>query len=174
MKKVRMIKIDADKCSGCRACEAICSAYHADPKYSMANPERARIRIFFDEANNVFVPVMAGAFTEAECNGRSVMIINGKEYPDCTFCRDSCPSRNLFKEPDSGLPLDMCGEPPLPEPMCVKWCQSKALTYIEKEEPSEDEKKAQSEKQKAIEALVKKYGEREILDLLGKKSEQKG
>ena len=172
MKKVRLIKIDADKCSGCRACETICSAYHSEPKYSLANPERSRIRVFWDEENNVFVPVMAGAYTDAECNGRSVMVLNGKEYSECAFCRDSCPSRELFKEPDSGLPLkcDMCGEPPLPEPMCVKWCQSKALTYIEKEEEGEDEKKVENEKEKAVEVLVKKYGSKEVQDVLNRQN----
>ena len=51
--------------------------------------------------------------------GRDKYIIDGKEYDECGFCRAACPSRDLFKEPDSGLPLkcDMCeeneeGEPP--------------------------------------------------------------
>jgi len=44
-KIVKTIKIDADKCNGCRACEMICSAFHAMPKYSSNNPARARIRV---------------------------------------------------------------------------------------------------------------------------------
>ena len=42
--------------------------------------------------------------------GRDKYIIDGKEYEECDFCRAVCPSRDLFKEPDSGLPLkcDMC------------------------------------------------------------------
>ncbi len=78
MKVVKVIKIDADKCSGCRACEAICSAYHAEPKYSIVNPERSRIRIFRDEANDLYVPILAGAYTDAECIGRTTTIIRGK------------------------------------------------------------------------------------------------
>jgi benzoyl-CoA reductase subunit BamC len=62
--------------------------------------------------------------------------IKGKEYGDCSFCRASCPSRDLFKEPDAkDIPLkcDMCGEPPPQEgPLCVRWCLEKALTYVEK------------------------------------------
>ena len=30
-KKIKTIKIDADKCNGCRACEIVCSAFHATP-----------------------------------------------------------------------------------------------------------------------------------------------
>ncbi len=37
-KIVKTIKIDLDKCNGCRACEVICSAFHATPKYSSNNP----------------------------------------------------------------------------------------------------------------------------------------
>ena len=135
-KIVKTIRVDANKCTGCRVCEAVCSAFHAEPKHSIVNPKRSRIRVFWDEEKDVYVPVLAGQFTDAECNSRSVLAINGKEYGECSFCRASCPSRDLFKEPDSGIPLkcDMCGEPPPEKPMCVKWCLSEALTYTEKEE----------------------------------------
>jgi benzoyl-CoA reductase subunit BamC len=136
MKTIKTIKIDADKCRGCMACEAICSAYHADPKYSTNNPKRSRIRIFFDEDNDVYVPVFAGQYTDAECNGRNLVTINGKAYGECSFCRSSCPSRDIFKEPDApDIPLkcDMCGEPgPADGPLCVKWCLCDALTYDER------------------------------------------
>jgi len=136
MRKIKMIKIDADKCSGCRSCEIICSAFHAEPQYSIANPSRSRIRVFVDEQNDLYVPIMAGVFTDVECSGRHILVINEKKYGECSFCRSSCPSRDLFKEPDTDIPLkcDMCGEPPPPEPMCVKWCQTDALTYVEREE----------------------------------------
>lgn len=137
MKKIKTIKIDADKCSGCRACEVICSAYHAEPRYSIVNPARSRIRVFWDEGNDVYVPLFAGMYTDVECLGRNVVTIKGKEYGECSFCRCSCPVRDLFKEPDDpDIPLkcDMCGEPPPPEPLCVKWCLSDALTYVEREE----------------------------------------
>ena len=143
MKTVKTIKINADKCTGCRSCEMICSAFHAEPKYSIANPKRARIHVFRDEEKDIFLPVLAGAFTDVECLGRETITINGKEYDECVFCRSSCPSRDLFKEPDApDVPLkcDMCEEePPLSEPMCVQSCMSGALTYVEREEEEEEE-----------------------------------
>ena len=48
-KIVKEIKVDIDKCTGCRACEMACSAFHAKPKYSSINPARARIRVVIDE-----------------------------------------------------------------------------------------------------------------------------
>jgi benzoyl-CoA reductase subunit BamC len=146
-KIVKTIKINADDCTGCRLCEAICSAFHADPEYGVINSQRSLIRIFRDEENDLFVPVLGGSFTEAECNGRYVTVIKGKEYGECSLCRNSCPSRDLFKEPDTELPLkcDMCGEPPLPEPLCVKWCLTDVLTYHEREEEVEVEEEEEEE-----------------------------
>jgi len=168
MKKVKVINIDVDKCNGCRACEAICSAFHAEPKYSSTNPERSRIRVLFDPLRDIYVPVLAGEYTEAECNGRDLYTIDGKKYDECSFCRASCPSRELFKDPDSDLPLkcDMCEEePPLPEPLCVQWCLSDALTYEEREEEGEEEEKP-GEMEIGLESLVKKHGAKTVKDAL--------
>ena len=55
-KLIKEIKVDIDKCTGCRSCEAACSAFHAVPKYSSINPARARIRVVIDEINDVYVP----------------------------------------------------------------------------------------------------------------------
>ena len=169
MKKVKVIKIDADKCCGCRACEVICSASHAVPKYSSTNPERSRIRVLSEPLRNIYVPLIAGAYTEAECKGRNIYTINGKEYDECSFCRASCPSKELFKEPDSGLPIkcDMCeNEPPLPKPMCVQWCIFGALTYEEREEEGEEEKKEGLET--GLESLANKYGLEKIKDTIAR------
>jgi benzoyl-CoA reductase subunit BamC len=170
MKTVKLIKIDVDKCNGCRACETICSAFHATPKYSSTNPERSRIRVLFDPLKNIYVPVIAGEYTEAECNGRNIYTINEMEYDECAFCRASCPSRDLFKEPDSGLPLkcDMCEEKsPDEEPLCVQWCINDALTYEEKEEEGEEEEKPR-EMEVGLESLVKKYGAKTVRDTLAR------
>lgn len=167
MKTVKRVRIDLDKCSGCGACEMICSSSHAEDKHRLANPERSRIRVYCDEENDVYVPVIASAHVEAECNGRNLYRIHEKEYGECVFCGVSCPSRNLFKEPDSGLPLkcDMClQEPPLPEPLCVQWCPADALTYEEVQEEREETK--QDEKEIAMQYLLRKYGIKEIKDTL--------
>jgi len=104
-KIVKEIKVDTKKCVGCRACEIACSAFHAVPKYSSVNTARSRIMVIMNEERDIFVPIRAGDFTMAECNGRNRYVVDGKEYDACTFCPASCPSRDAFKEPDSGLPL---------------------------------------------------------------------
>jgi benzoyl-CoA reductase subunit BamC len=174
-KKVKVIKIDVDKCNGCRACEVACSAFHATPKYSSNNPERSRIRMVREPLRDVMLPVYAGEYTKAECAGRDKYIIDGKEYSECDFCRASCPSRKLFKEPDSGLPLkcDMCeSDPPLEKPLCVQWCLNDALSYEEREEEVEEEEKL-DEMETGLQSLVDKYGKDKLVDTVARMS-QKG
>jgi benzoyl-CoA reductase subunit BamC len=159
-KVVKTIKIDVEKCNGCRACEVICSAFHATPRYSSANPARARIRVIREPLADIYVPVYAGEYAVAECAGRDRYVIDGKEYEECAFCRASCPSRDFFKEPDSGLPLkcDMCeSDPPQEEPLCVQWCLADALTYEEREVEQEEEPTPE-ELEVGLEALAHKVG----------------
>ncbi len=171
-KIVKTIKVNADLCNGCRACEVICSAFHSEPKYSGNNPARSRIRVVRDPLKDIYVPVYAGDYAPAECMGRDKYIIDGKEYEECAFCRASCPSRDIFKEPDSALPLkcDMCeGED---EPLCVKWCMVDALTYEEREEEGEEEEKPE-DLEVGLESLVHKYGMEKLVDTIARMSESK-
>ena len=170
-KTIKTIKINVDKCNGCRACEMICSAFHAAPKYSSNNPARSRIRIIREPLRDLYVPVYAGEYTVSECAGRDKYTIDGKEYDECSFCRASCPSRDEFKEPDSGLPLkcDMCeGEE---EPLCVKWCMHDALILEERQEDAEDtdsRKEEQEDLEIGLESLADKFGMDKILDVVAR------
>jgi len=173
---IRNIKVDTKKCVGCKACEIACSAFHAIPKYSSVNTARSRIMVVMDEVNDVFVPIRAGDYTEAECNGRNIYVIDGKEYNECTFCPASCPSRDAFKEPDSGLPLkcDMCDSvPPLEKPMCVDACTFGALTYEEREVAApatsvEESQEKRGEMKIGLESLVKKYGFKRVIETVAR------
>jgi benzoyl-CoA reductase subunit BamC len=119
---------------------------------------------------DIYVPVYAGEYAAAECTGRDKYTIDGKEYDECAFCRASCASRDLFKEPDSGLPLkcDMCeSEPPLEKPMCVQWCINDALVYEEREEEGEVAQKPE-EIETGLESMVNKYGLQKIMDTVAR------
>ena len=165
-KVIKTIKIDVDKCNGCRACEVVCSAFHANPKYSSNNPARSRIRMVRDPLRDVYLPVYAGEYTKAECAGRDKYVLDGKEYTECDFCRASCPSRDFFKEPDSGLPIkcDMCEDKePGEKPLCVQWCLNNALTYEEREEEVEEAEKP-GDVEMGLESMINKYGLEKVKD----------
>jgi benzoyl-CoA reductase subunit BamC len=174
-KKIKTIKIDADKCNGCRGCEIVCSAFHATPRYSSNNPARSRIQVITNRMENKWLPVFAGEYATAECMGRDKYVIDGKEYEECDFCRAVCPSRDLFKEPDSGLPLkcDMCEDSePGEKPQCVQVCLNKVLEYEEREEEVEEEVKL-DDVEIGVGSLIDKYGLEKIADTVARMS-QKG
>lgn len=165
-KTVKEIRIDLDKCIGCRACEVACSAYHAKPRYSSTNPARSRIRVIFDALSDVYVPIRAGDFAHAECTGRHTYSIHGKVYKECSFCGVACPAREYFKEPDSGLPLkcDMCeSDPPLDVPMCVKVCGCGALSYAEREVEVEDGEPIET-LEVGLESMARRFGWGRLID----------
>ncbi|MCL5057510.1 MAG: (4Fe-4S)-binding protein [Actinobacteria bacterium] len=204
-KKKKVIKINIDKCNGCRRCEMICSASHSSPKYSVINPARSRIRVVRRELDNIFVPVISSGYTNAECAGRNVYAKNSAgglnesqweavadknayekwdaaakkgayeqsdtKYGECTFCGVSCPSRDIFKEPDSGLPLkcDMCEDQE--EPLCVQWCMVNALTCEESEEEVEEEAKL-GDMKIGLKSLVDKYGLQKLVDAVARMSKR--
>ena len=171
---IKTIKIDVDKCNGCRACEVICSAHHALPRYSSNNPARSRVRVIREPLSDIYVPVFAGEYTAAECAGRDKYIIDGKEYEECAFCRASCPSRDFFKEPDSDLPLkcDMCeSDPTLEEPLCVQWCLADALVYEEREEIVADAVRP-LEVDEGLAALANRHGWDKVMDAMHRMSKK--
>ncbi len=173
-KTIKRIRINVDKCNGCRACEVICSSFHATPRYSSSNPARSRIRVIRDPLNDVYLPVYAGEYTAAECAGRDKYVIDGREYEECAFCRASCPSRDIFKEPDSDLPLkcDMCeSDPETEEPWCVKWCLADALVFEEREEEVAAVEELQ-DVDVSLEALANKHGWSKVLDAVGRMSKK--
>jgi benzoyl-CoA reductase subunit BamC len=93
-------------------------------------------------------------------------VLDGKEYTECDFCRASCPSRDFFKEPDSGLPIkcDMCEDnEPGEKPLCVQWCLNNALTYEEREEEVEEGEKP-GDVETGLESMINKYGLEKIKD----------
>jgi benzoyl-CoA reductase subunit BamC len=67
----------------------------------------------------------------------------------------------------------MCeSDPPLKEPMCVKWCITDALTYEEREEEV-DEQEEQEEAEIGLESLANKYGLQKIRDIVARMSMSK-
>ncbi|MDT3700033.1 MAG: (4Fe-4S)-binding protein [Thermincola sp.] len=174
-KSVRTIKVDLDKCNGCRACEIACAAFHAIPKYSSFNPARSRIRVVIDERNDEWVAIRATDYSKAGCDGRRTYTIKGKEYSECSFCGTVCPTRDLFKEPDSGLPMkcDMCEDEP--EPLCVQACPRDCLTCVETEELAEEdtEEIKPGEAEIGIQSLIDRFGSKKVEEILARMT-QKG
>jgi benzoyl-CoA reductase subunit BamC len=173
-KTIKSITVDADKCNGCRMCEVVCAAFHADPPYSIVNPARSRIKVITYRTKDIWFPVFAGEYTKAACVGRQSYIIDGKQYSDCDMCRAACPSRDRFKEPDSGLPLrcDMCESDPPTEPKCVSTCINDVLIYEEKEVWEEEDKQI-SDMELGLQAFADTHGLDKLIESVARMT-QKG
>ena len=132
---VKKIVIDFDKCTGCRHCETACALAHTE--HNSVNPNQSRIRVHVDLDDGTSYPILSGPYTDAKCSSRSFTIIGGQHYNTCMLCRAACPEKPYFFEPGTEVPLkcDFCGEPP--DPSCVKWCTSGALSLVEVEEDIE-------------------------------------
>ena len=138
-KTVKTIKVDADRCTGCRSCELVCSAFHAEPKWSSNNPAKSRIQVVHHPVRDIYFPLFVGDYSPAECAGRDEYVVDGQEYEACRSCKVDCPSRDYFNDPDLGVPpkCDFCeGEE---EPLCVKWCINNILIFEERESEVDDE-----------------------------------
>ncbi|MCS7280384.1 MAG: (4Fe-4S)-binding protein [Desulfobacterota bacterium] len=167
-KKIKEIRFNMDKCTGCRSCEIVCSQIHATPKYASVNPARARIRVLIDEFSDNYIAIRAGQYTEAECNARNAFTIKGREFKTCEFCPASCPSRDSFKDPESGLPLkcDGCEGEDTDIPFCVKECHPGALTYVERE--VEIEPRKTDELTVSVMTLLRRHGLEKVIDTIAK------
>jgi len=108
-KVIKTIKIDVDKCNGCRACEVICSAFHANPKYSSNNPARSRIRWCATRLEMYICRFTPGNIPRRNAPAGTNMCWTARIYR-VRFLPGFLSFPGLFKEPDSGLPIkcDMC------------------------------------------------------------------
>lgn len=170
-KIIKNIRVDVSKCTGCFTCEIACSASHATPPYSGVNPARSRIRVLMDETQDIYHPVRAASNVRAECEGRNVYALGGKEYTECGLCASACPSRANFIEPDSGLPLkcDMCEGLDVETPLCVQVCHPGALTLETREvEVQAPERSEPREREEGLRRLVAQFGMDEVVAALSR------
>jgi len=110
---MKKIKIDMDKCTGCRTCEVICSLTHDDR--TTINPRKARIRVFKDDEEGINLPLISRSQNQIEYVKAPMLTINDKKCNAVQFW-------SLFKPSD--VECNFCTN-------CVKWCETDALTLVE-------------------------------------------
>ena len=109
---MKKIKIDIDKCTGCRTCEVICSLTNNG---GTINPRNSCIRVFKDDVEGVNLPLIARSKNQIEYVKAPTLTIDGKNCNVVQFW-------SLFKPSD--LECSFCTN-------CVKWCITGALTVEE-------------------------------------------
>jgi len=152
-----LIAVDFNKCTGCRTCEAVCSAYNNPvdaggvKQNGLGNPAMANIRV--DEFNpDVSVPNVCAMCSDAPCiqacpvsadpaTGRRALYRDGnpatiQNDPDrcirCGSCAEACKEKSvgiIAQNPETELPEHMCTLCD-GDPQCVAHCPYEALSVV--------------------------------------------
>lgn len=133
----KVLYVNHDKCTGCRLCELVCAVSHD----GISNPARSRIRVMKWEAEGLYVPMTCQQCQDAPClNVCPVEAISQEagtgrvmvDYNTCIGCRSCvsvCPFGAMsFNSIDRRvLKCDLCDG----DPQCVRFCDVKAVDFIE-------------------------------------------
>jgi carbon-monoxide dehydrogenase iron sulfur subunit len=134
---VKRILVRQEVCSGCRACEVACVAYH-EGGFGTAT---ARIRVTKIEPLGIDHPHVCRLCRRAPCvaacpndalyrdEGTGAVLLRAEECIGCSACVDACPFGMAALHPRTGLALicDLCGG----DPACVKRCATGAIVYAD-------------------------------------------
>ncbi|MDO9535455.1 MAG: 4Fe-4S dicluster domain-containing protein [Bacillota bacterium] len=131
----KILSINAELCTGCRACELVCSL----SKYDACNPRKSAISIMKVEAYGIDLPVVCQHCDSPLC--RDVCPVNALTRNTdtgainllsdvcigCRACTLVCPYGAIKLDPDTGktIKCDLCGG----DPKCVKFCETGTLIY---------------------------------------------
>jgi carbon-monoxide dehydrogenase iron sulfur subunit len=133
----KILYIDPSKCTGCRTCEIVCSIKNE----GMVNPVLSRIRMVADKYRGLRIPMVCQQCQDAICvsvcpvgalwrdNELGVVKLNEDRCIGCKVCVIACPFGGVVINPLSGriFKCELCDG----DPECVRFCDDKAITYVE-------------------------------------------
>jgi Fe-S-cluster-containing hydrogenase component 2 len=152
--ELNMILVDYTKCTGCRTCETVCSAYNhqitvnGETLNGLGNPDLANIRVYGYNPD-VDIPVVCAMCPDSPCiescpidpdpkTGRKALYrdektLTIKNDPErceaCGSCSEACRTGTIIPNPETDIPEHMCtlcgGDP-----QCVKYCPYEALSLV--------------------------------------------
>ena len=148
----KVLKIDYQKCTGCRLCELICAVVHD----GISNPARSRIKVMKWESEGLYIPMSCQQCEDAPCMiACPVKAISRDEALDrvmvdydicigCRTCVSVCPfgAMNFNVIDKKVIKCDLCDG----DPQCVRFCDMKAIEYVEADRVSISRKRDAAER----------------------------
>jgi carbon-monoxide dehydrogenase iron sulfur subunit len=134
---LKRIVVQQEVCSGCRACEIACVAYHEGRFGTTA----ARIHVLKIEPLGIDKPQACRQCQRAPCvqacttgalykdTRTGAVLLNVALCSVCGDCVEACPFDAIRFHPETGFPniCDLCGG----DPQCVRRCATGAIVYSE-------------------------------------------
>jgi Fe-S-cluster-containing hydrogenase component 2 len=125
-----------DLCTGCRICELACSA----AKFGAYAPRKAHITISIESEGLRAQPTVCIQCEKAPCiqacpigaisrdEKLGAVIISKEQCTGCGTCVQACPIGAMYFDENArkATKCDLCDG----DPVCVKYCPTKALTLI--------------------------------------------
>jgi len=177
--------VDFDKCTGCRTCETVCSAFNhkvlADGELvnGLGNPWLSNIKVHWFNPD-VDVPMICSHCEDAPCIHACPVppdLISGRKalyhHPEtrsvcndterciaCGQCAKACKEKRtgVISRYADGKPFGMCSLCD-GDPQCVKYCSYHALSFVELDEDTDFRKMPPEE---IARVLIKKYYDIEV------------
>lgn len=122
-----------EKCTGCKQCSLACSL----KKFGECNPKKSAISVVRDEFERfeyaIFCLQCDDPICLEVCHQNSYFKEDGIIKKDeercigCRLCSVFCPYSAITVIDDEVIKCDFCGG----DPLCVKYCSTQALVYIE-------------------------------------------
>ena len=133
-----MILLDADKCTGCRTCELVCSVKNE----GMVNPSLSRIQVNRFETVVFEIPIYCQQCAEPPCiaicperaifknEETGIVHIDYKKCIGCKLCITACPFGAIGYDRfcNKVFKCEQCDG----DPTCVKFCETEALQYVDR------------------------------------------
>ncbi|MEA2086249.1 MAG: 4Fe-4S dicluster domain-containing protein [Chloroflexota bacterium] len=148
----KVLMVDYEKCTGCRMCELVCSVKHE----GVSNPARSRIKIVKWEWEGRYIPMACQQCQSAPCMAvcpvkaisrdeeLNRVVVDYDLCIGCRMCVAACPfgAMSFDTLASKVIKCDLCDG----DPQCVRFCDTKAIQYVDASKINIEKQRAAAEK----------------------------